>query len=151
MSTNYSVHSILAYWVLALAPHAYAINVIKAANNKKWDNANPRGLETADRYQKAVPKDVWCRFERAEAAHKNLLENAPFFVGAILLGNMAGLSAVTHNSAMAYLGIRVLYTLTYIKVSGQGLSRLRTALWAASTAVLFRLVWKAGNVIAARG
>lgn len=33
------------------------------------------------------------RYERAEAAHANGMENAPFFIGAVLAGNFAGLDA----------------------------------------------------------
>jgi hypothetical protein len=42
-----------------------------------------------------VPAECYAKFERAEAAHKNSMENAPFFVGAVLAGNMVGLSACT--------------------------------------------------------
>jgi uncharacterized MAPEG superfamily protein len=73
------------------------ISVIKSANNKKWNNANPRGAETCELYKKVVPRDVFQRFERAEAAHKNLMEGAPWFIGAIVLGNAMGMPACTFS------------------------------------------------------
>lgn len=69
------------------------MQTVKNANNKKWNNANPRGLDTNAQYQKTCPTEVYARFERAEAAHKNLLENAPLFIGAVVVGNMMGLPA----------------------------------------------------------
>jgi uncharacterized MAPEG superfamily protein len=69
------------------------VQQLKSANNGKWDNVNSRGTETVATYRKSVPAEVYARFERAEAAHKNGFENAPFFIGAVIAGNMAGLSA----------------------------------------------------------
>jgi uncharacterized MAPEG superfamily protein len=40
-----------------------------------------------------VPAATFATFERAEAAHKNAMENAPFFVGAVVGGNLAGVGA----------------------------------------------------------
>lgn len=68
------------------------MGIIKKSNNNKWNNHNPRSTETNDRYKKAVPSDVYAMYERAEAAHKNSIENAPLFIGAVLSGNLAGLS-----------------------------------------------------------
>lgn len=69
------------------------VSLMKKANNNRWDNRNPRGTDTNAAYAKAVPAEVYARFERAEAAHKNAMENVPWFVGAVALGNWAGLSA----------------------------------------------------------
>jgi uncharacterized MAPEG superfamily protein len=79
-------------------PHQTLLNLpqaglIKKSNNNKWNNHNPRGCETNPSYQKSVPAACYARFERAEAAHQNGMENAPFFVGAVLAGNMVGVDA----------------------------------------------------------
>jgi uncharacterized MAPEG superfamily protein len=66
---------------------------LKKANNGRYNNANPRGADTLAMYKKTVPSDVMGCFERAKAAHANMMENAPFFIGAVLAGNMVGLSA----------------------------------------------------------
>jgi hypothetical protein len=115
MATNYSLYAIPAFWVVALFPHGYAVrsshppsrsdmlnhqqaNLIKKNNNNNWDNCNPRSTATTTSYQKTVPAECYAKFERAEAAHKNSMENAPFFMGAVLAGNMVGLSACTSVS-----------------------------------------------------
>ena len=62
----------------------------KKANNGHWDNTNPRNTSYLEG---KVPKEALARYERAEAAHLNGMESAPFFVGAVLAGNFAGLEA----------------------------------------------------------
>lgn len=62
----------------------------KQANNGHWDNTNPRNTSYLEG---KVPKEALARYERAEAAHLNGMESAPFFIGAVLAGNFAGLEA----------------------------------------------------------
>jgi hypothetical protein len=111
MSLNYSIYSIPVYWLLALVPHVYAVrqvhdrfhhvesnfppqvSLMKSANNQKWNNVNPRGVDTNETYKKAVGSEVFARFERGEAAHKNMLENAPLLIGAVTIGNVVRLDA----------------------------------------------------------
>ena len=69
------------------------MKTIKKANNNQFNNANPRGIDTHAHYKKSVPAPVFAQWERAEAAHRNALENAPLFVGAVVVGNMVGLEA----------------------------------------------------------
>ena len=69
------------------------MTTLKRANNNFWNNASPRSVEFLAACKKAVPAGVYARFERAEAAHANGLENAPLFIGAVLAGNVAGLEA----------------------------------------------------------
>jgi uncharacterized MAPEG superfamily protein len=65
---------------------------LKNANNGNYNNVNPRGADTIAAYKKTVPSDVLGCFERAKATHSNMMENAPYFIGAVLAGNVAGLS-----------------------------------------------------------
>jgi uncharacterized MAPEG superfamily protein len=112
MSSNYSLHSIPVYWLIALYPHAYSVRpttfhlyflqlttpqqgLFKAATNGHRNNANPRGTSTLSHYRKICSKDVFEKAERAEACHMNSMENAPFFVGAVVAGNLAGLPPST--------------------------------------------------------
>jgi len=48
-------------------------------------------MDNEAKHQKQVPAEVWGRFQRSESAHKNMMENAPFFLGAVIAGNLAGL------------------------------------------------------------
>ncbi|KAF2643029.1 hypothetical protein P280DRAFT_421509 [Massarina eburnea CBS 473.64] len=146
--SNYSLHAIPVFWVLTLLPHAYAVNIIKKANNGKWDNVNARGANAATTYQKTAPAEVYARFERAEAAHKNGFENAPLFIGAMLAGNLAGLSTETMNfAAGGFLLSRVVYTLLYINVTRQKYSYLRSLVWWIGSVLWIRIYWKAGNAL----
>lgn len=108
MASNYSFYSIPVYWFLALVPHAYAVRfnifqtteyssidswqvaVARKANKGFWDNTNPRNTGYLE---KNIPKEALAKYERAEAAHANGMENAPYFIGAVLAGNLAGLDA----------------------------------------------------------
>ncbi|KAH7406174.1 hypothetical protein DE146DRAFT_650993 [Phaeosphaeria sp. MPI-PUGE-AT-0046c] len=151
MASNYSLYAIPAYWVLSLFPHGYAVALIKKANNNKWDNVNPRGAKTNPSYEKSVPADCYARFERAEAAHKNSMENAPFFVGAVLAANMAGVGARTMNAATGvYIALRLLYTVLYINTTERKTSVLRSLTWGASVLTVMGLYVKAGKEWASR-
>ncbi|KAH7126941.1 hypothetical protein B0J11DRAFT_526813 [Dendryphion nanum] len=152
MAPNYSLYTIPLYWILALIPHAYAIGLIKKSNNNNFNNANPHSLTTTAEYQKTVPAKVFARYERAEAAHHNAMENAPFFVGAVVLGNWVGLEHGTMNFATgAVLLLRLVYTLLYIRIEKTQFSHARSAVWAAGVGVLMGLYIKAGNVVVGRG
>lgn len=73
------------------------MSVIKAANNKRWNGANPHGYDTIEIYKKACPREVFLLYERAKGAHRNLVEGAPWFIGAIVLGNSMGMAASTFS------------------------------------------------------
>jgi uncharacterized MAPEG superfamily protein len=97
------------------------------------------------------------------------MENAPFFVGAVIVGNMAGLSAcksfisssfkydtngvvATMNAVTGvYVALRVAYTALYINTTTQKTSYLRSLTWGASVLVLMGTYiqagrrWAAGN------
>ncbi|OAL56528.1 hypothetical protein IQ07DRAFT_9786 [Pyrenochaeta sp. DS3sAY3a] len=151
MMSNYSLYSIPLYWFIALYPHAYAAGVIKKSNNNKWNNHNPRSRETNDHYKKAVPADVYAKYERAEAAHKNSMENAPFFIGAVLAGNFVGLSPTTMNVICGtFVGLRILHTVLYINTTTQKNSHLRSFTWVASILLLIGAYVKAGNALSAK-
>jgi len=146
---NYSVYAIPAYYVLSLAPHSYGLSIIRNANNGYWDNHNPRGIDAATMYKKSVPAAVFAKFEKAEGAHKNGMENLPLFIGAVILGNMAKLESSTLNTVVgSYLALRVVYTALYIKTTKNSYSYARTTVWGLSTSLLFYLIVKAANKMA---
>jgi len=87
--------------------------------------------------------------ERAEAAHKNCMENMPLFTSAVILGNLAQLPAGTLNViAGSYLLLRVAYAVAYINISHHKGSRVRTGIWATSSFLLLYQIVIAGNVLA---
>ncbi|CAI6335895.1 unnamed protein product [Periconia digitata] len=150
MAPNYSLHTIPIYWILALVPHAVAVSSLKNANNGRWNNANPRSAQNGENWRKSIPAAVISKYERLEAAHSNSMENAPFFIGAVIAGNLAGLSSDTMNTAtMSFLALRVLYVIAYGTIKSTKYSYIRSLIWAVSTGVLMRLYWQAGNKLIA--
>lgn len=127
---NISVFVIPVYWILTMLPHNYAIAIMRKANNGRWNNSNPRFSKWDATLRESTPAEVYGRYERAEAAHKNGMENFPVFVGAILAGNIAKLDTVTLNAFVgAYLSLRVVYTFVYISVTSHRFSLFRTMVW----------------------
>lgn len=150
-STNYSIYAIPAYFVLAILPHNYAVNLIKGANNGHWDNTNARSPAWHERIQKSTPAAIFSRYERAEAAHKNAMENLAIFSTTIILGNLAELPTSTLNTvAGLYLALRAIYTLAYINTVSLKYSFVRTGIWTSSIVLCFYQIIRAGNVFASR-
>ena len=81
-----------------------------------------------------------------------MLENMAFVVGGILAGVMCKLDAQWMNMMCAVcLASRVPYLLSYILVSGQALSPLRTLWYLISSGAVFAMYWKAGWKLAELG
>ncbi|MCJ1481793.1 hypothetical protein MMC06_001952 [Schaereria dolodes] len=150
--SNYSIYAIPLYFILALLPHSYAIALIKGASNGRWDNANPRAPGTHARIRQRVPVAVLARFERAEAAHQNGMENLAVFAVAVVLGNMAGLGTEMLNGvAAAVVLLRAGYNVVYVCVAGNRWSYARTGLWALMTGLCLWEMMAAGNALRERG
>jgi len=146
--SNYSVYSIPVYYVLSILPHSYAISLITAANNGKWDNSSPRSSSYASTIQKSVPAACFAKYERAESAHKNGMENLAVFATAVVLGNLAKLPSEKLNAVTGlFLALRVAYTVAYVQISDHKKSFVRTGLWASGVACCMYLIVSAGNVL----
>lgn len=131
---NYTLLAIPAMWVTALAPHAYAMGYIKKHNNGRFDNSNSKGSAFNSKLQTTIPADVLARYERAESAHRNGLENLPFFAAGVLAATWAGVDVSW--GAWAYVGIRVLYNYIYVNVSTTRRKAFaRTGIWALGSLV----------------
>ncbi|KUJ07310.1 uncharacterized protein LY89DRAFT_789773 [Mollisia scopiformis] len=147
--SNLSFFGVPMYWTLCMIPHGYAINIMKKANNGRWNNTSPRSSNWDASLRKSTPADIYSRYERAEAAHKNGFENLPLFVGAVLAGNIAKLDTKTLNTFVAsYLASRVLYTLIYINVSKNSLSYFRTVVWLTGAVMCLGIFVKSGMAMA---
>lgn len=148
MSRSLSFYSIPVYYILAMVPHVYSVTLLRL-NKQKWDNASPRSEKFAASLKKGIAPDVLGKFERARAAHTNMLsENMAFFIGAVLAGNMAGLNASFMNSITGwYLFSRVAYLVCYIYIKRQPYAWLRTIAFNAGCGMLFWVYFKAGGAI----
>jgi uncharacterized MAPEG superfamily protein len=148
MAPNLSIFAIPAFWIITMIPHNDAIALIKSSSNGRWDNTSPRSSLWDSKLQTTVPTEIYQRYERAEAAHKNGFENLPIFVGAILAGNIAKLDPWLLNIfAGIYLAMRVLYTMVYIHVRKGPASLFRTLIWFTSTMACMGVFVKAGFVL----
>jgi len=148
--TNYSMYSLPAYFALSIVPHMYAIVLLTSNNNGYWDNTCPRSADYNAKIQKSVPAACFTKYERAEAAHKNGMENLPLIATAVILGNMARLPVGKLNMVTGlYLGTRVVYNLVYITVEKHSLSLSRTLIWWSGVACDMYLIVSAGNVFSA--
>ncbi|KKY21747.1 putative membrane-associated eicosanoid glutathione metabolism protein [Diplodia seriata] len=133
---HYALLSIPAMWVVSIYPHMYAVNLIKSANNNHWDNTNSRGSAWSEKLKQAVPADVLARFERAEAAHRNGLENLPLFGLAVLSAEWAAVPEGTvAATAWAYIAMRIVYNALYLNVTDLKKSFARSGLWVVSSLV----------------
>ncbi|KAK9324805.1 hypothetical protein V1517DRAFT_29853 [Lipomyces orientalis] len=147
-SQNYSLFALPVYYFVSVYPHAYAINLIKAATNGKWDNANPGSAAWTATMQRIVPKETYARFQRAEAAHKNGMENFAIFATALVLGTLAQLPNKSMNAAaVVYLISRALYNSAYINIGNGKASYIRSLLWAVGMGICMWVIGVAANKI----
>ncbi|KAK9349886.1 hypothetical protein V1523DRAFT_421538 [Lipomyces doorenjongii] len=145
---NYSLFALPVYYVLSLYPHAYAVNLIKAATNGQWDNANPRSAVWDETMKRIVPKEIYTTFERAESAHKNGMENFPLFATALVLGTVVQLPSQRMNAfAGTFLIVRALYTAAYINVKRGKISFVRSALWGLGMGLCISVIGMAANKV----
>ncbi|KAK8092314.1 uncharacterized protein PG998_014997 [Apiospora kogelbergensis] len=111
LSSNYSIFSIPAAWLLAMWPSTYG----KVKGRKILDPANPRDFVESIKKSDQIDKTIRNRLIRSQAAALNGFEGLPMFIGAVLAANIAGLSAKTVNLlAASYLFSRVVYNVTFI-------------------------------------
>ncbi|CAF9928301.1 MAG: hypothetical protein HETSPECPRED_006798 [Heterodermia speciosa] len=149
-AANYSLYAIPAFYVLNLAPHIYGVNILKKANNGTADKANPRAHFQS--LKTSTPREIYDRYQRAEAAHTNGFENLPLIAAAIICGNMARLDPSTLNTvAGVFLTLRTAYIIAYIRTTTQNWSLLRSGIWMSSVGCCFYLLGKAGSVMANGG
>ena len=150
MSHNYSLYAIPAYYTLAMVPHLYSV-VIVGMNKQHWDNASPRSKKFEDSLKKGIPPKVYATYERCRAAHSNMFENMAFVVGAVLAGNLAGLSGGFMNKmSVWYLASRIFYLLCYVNIGKQRYSWIRTAIFNAGCFVLFWIYFRAARAMSAK-
>lgn len=153
-TSNLSILAIPTYYLLALFPHAYALNVATGGKPTKWDNRCPRSTTLKAQLKETLSESDFARYERSEACSANLYENLPLFASAVILGNMAGLKKEGWNGLNAfagmYLGVRAIYTLAYIGIDHNKLSALRTGLWTASWVLCFRIFGQAAKALGSK-
>lgn len=143
---NLSILAIPAYFGLAVVPHAYAIFVATRGGKRQWDNANSKGQQHKQTLKEKLSPEELGRFERAEAAHANGMENLPVFATAVILGNLAKLEqggwGGLNAFAGSFLALRVLYNVVYINNTSREVSAVRSLIWAATVGLCMRVIIK---------
>lgn len=87
-SLNYPLLSIPAYYVFSLLPHMYAMSSLESSGYKV-NNANPKASLSPSAVQGKVPDAVFQKYQRAENAQSNNLEQLPLYAVAVLASVVA--------------------------------------------------------------
>lgn len=145
---NPSVLAIPAYFVLAMFPHGWAINVASQGRISTWDNRNPRNTDLKLKLKARLPPETYAKYERLEACHANSMESLPLFTAAVVLGNIAGLKREDLTSFAAYfLAVRVSYMAVYAMHTTQGPTALRTGIWYVGVGLCFKTLIQAAKAM----
>ncbi|KAK3399332.1 hypothetical protein B0T20DRAFT_409879 [Sordaria brevicollis] len=143
LSSNWSLHSIPAAFVLALLPNVYA----SFAAGKNYDLANPRKTEEHLAKDTTIDKRQLNRILRAKAASSNGLETIGLFAAGVVAANAAKVPVDTLNKlSLFYLGSRAVYNFVYVFLQdNRKFAPVRSLVWMASLGSIFTLFIKAGN------
>lgn len=85
---NYPLLSIPAYYIFSLVPHIYAGSIL-SSNGYQVNNANPKASLSPDAVKGKVPDAVFQKYQRAENAQSNNLEQLPLYAAAVLASIIA--------------------------------------------------------------
>jgi uncharacterized MAPEG superfamily protein len=85
---NYPLLSIPAYYIFSLVPHMYAGSLLSSAGYQV-NNANPKASLSPDAVKGKVPDAVFQKYQRAENAQSNNLEQLPLYAAAVLASVIA--------------------------------------------------------------
>jgi uncharacterized MAPEG superfamily protein len=148
---NLTILAIPAYYAFAVIPHMYAIHVATKNRPLEWDNRAPRSSEHKAAIKESIGEEAYGRYERAEGAHANALEQLPLFATAVIVGNAAGLPRKGWFGLDMFVGtwfaIRALHTVSYIAATTKQAAWAKTGVWAASMGMTFTVFTKAARVL----
>jgi len=149
---NLPLLSIPAFYILSGIPHGYAVSLGVKGKLKDHDNRNPRSTRHLDSVKRRLTNAEYARWERAEACHRNHLENMPLFVATVFAGLFAeqivGEGAVGLNDfVVGWMAIRVLYTINYITAETMQWSYLRSLLYFVSTGWAFYTIGRSAMIV----
>lgn len=128
----------------------------------KYDNRNPRSTQTIEAIKTHLSPEAYARYERAESAHKNNMENMPLYIAAVFAGLLAEQSAkgtisevlVSHNAptgltkfVYSWFVLRLLYNMLYINTSQQKWTHFRSMTWMAGFSLCIGQIYMAANVL----
>jgi uncharacterized MAPEG superfamily protein len=146
-SINISIISLPAFWLMNMLTHGYAMSQVFRQDPKLFDNRNPRGM-SLEALKKAIGPERFSLYERAKAVHNNGHEHFPLFAAAVLAGNFAGVDGrFMDGMALAVLGLRVVYTWSYLTARTRAQSFVRTIVWNVSFLTCFYTLYRAAKEV----
>ncbi|TEB34205.1 hypothetical protein FA13DRAFT_1812157 [Coprinellus micaceus] len=144
-----SLYSIPVAWLLAYIPQV--IKVTTASKFTTYDNLDPRTNVSKISAKDKVDDRLKAKVARADAAHQNGLESFPVWSIAVLVANYAGLASRSiNNTALVYLGSRVVYNYIYINQSKQWHGSSRTLVWNVGVGAALSLLIRSANLVSSR-
>ncbi|KAJ4415141.1 hypothetical protein N0V82_007511 [Gnomoniopsis sp. IMI 355080] len=144
LTRNYSLYTIPAAWVVAIAPHFYAASL----GGKTFDNRSPRTYTSSLKDTQSLDAATKQRIIRAEGAQQNGFENVGLFAAAVVAANIAKVDNWTLNALSGgYLVSRVLYNLVYINNESESMANARSATFLSGIGMIFTLFIKSGNAL----
>ncbi|KAK3951692.1 hypothetical protein QBC32DRAFT_343338 [Pseudoneurospora amorphoporcata] len=145
LSSNWSLHSIPAAFVLALLPNFY----VKFAAGKNYDLTNPRKTEEHLAKDASISKPQLNRILRAKAAADNGLETIGLYAAGVVAANAAKMPVDTLNKLSSfYLVSRLVYNFVYIVLQdNRKFAPVRGLVWLAGLGTIFSFFIKAGNAL----
>jgi uncharacterized MAPEG superfamily protein len=151
---NFPLLTIPIYYALSLFPHAYAATRMtqKLDNFKSFDNTNSKGTAFQAKLKRQLTDRDLAAYERGEACHRNNNENMPLLVAAVFAGLLAEQRAGDGEVGLtkfcvAWLVLRLLYTINYMFAETQQLSYVRTLLYNVGTIYAFWIIGRASWVL----
>ncbi|PSS16500.1 hypothetical protein M430DRAFT_19488 [Amorphotheca resinae ATCC 22711] len=143
LTSNYSLYTIPAAWVVALAPHAVTLALAKSI-----DKTAPRTYAKSLESDQTLDKATKAKIHRCEGAQTNGFENIGLFAAAVIAGNIAGLPAETLNTLSGgYILSRIVYNYIYITGTTEAMASARTLAFFAGIGQVFALFIKSGNAL----
>ncbi|KAF2850372.1 HET-domain-containing protein [Plenodomus tracheiphilus IPT5] len=159
-SLNYPLLAIPAYYAFSLVPHAYASSIL-TANGYKINNANPKASLSPDAVKGKVPDAVFQKYQRAENAQANNLEQLPLFAVAILASiiaertTAAGIGRdVVRGDALglstfiaAFFLARSAYGVAYVQIADHSKSFIRSSFYSIGAGLSIYQIYKAAALL----
>ncbi|EME43978.1 hypothetical protein DOTSEDRAFT_53217 [Dothistroma septosporum NZE10] len=159
-SINYPLLSIPAYYIFSLIPHVYAGSIL-SSHGYKVNNANPKASLSPDAVKGKVPDAAFQKYQRAENAQSNNLEQLPLYAAAVLasviaerstakgLGNVVAgedLTGVTRFIGV-FMAVRAAYMVSYVQIADHSKSFIRSTFWAIGFGLTAYQIYKAAIIL----
>lgn len=136
-------------------------SAILTSSGYKPNNANPKASLAPSAVQGKVPDHVFQRYQRAENAQSNNMEQMPLFVAAVLASVFAerssfkgaGISVTggdptgVGSFVMAWFAVRAAYCVAYVTIGDHPKSLIRSALWAVGSGLAMWQIYKAAQIL----